>query len=172
MLRNIRIRYDPEEDRLILGLAVVEHDVAREHTLSVTRRVWLRARQDLQAMLDLSAEAPAQMDPSHRQMLSTAHHQAMAAQVPMHAEAALPQAPLAWPDLVLAVECGRRRDDRKWVLTFKLKGKEDLRLVLTDRTMHAMVGGLFRRESVTGWNLPALPAATPQQPPEQPARLH
>ncbi len=162
MLRSLRIRYDPTQDRLILGLDLERDGVAFRHALSLTRRLWRRARLDLQAMLDLSAAVPAMVDGAARQALSAANHQTMAALTPTRvARSGRSDAPAQQPDLVVGLTCGRRRRDSRWALTFKLEGKDDLTLVLGDRGLHAMAGALIDRESATGWDLPALPASKP-----------
>lgn len=188
MLNQLRIRYDPREDRLILGLVVESGDGdggnASESTLALTRRVWMRWRQDLQAMLDLSAEVPEAADAPTRRALSAAHHQAQAAQQPVRAEPASASsdrspgaaAAASAADLVTAVRSGRRKSDRRWVLTFAIQGKPDLSLVLSTRTLHALVGALIKREAVTGWGLAPLPvasvAAAAADEPIRPLSLH
>jgi hypothetical protein len=57
---------------------------------------------------------------------------------------------------------------RSWVLLFELNDRPDLRLVLDDRALHALVGALLRREQSTGWSLPALPAQVALVPENNP----
>lgn len=170
MLRTLRIRYDPVQDRLVLGLVLVTGDGEHIYALALTRRLWMLFRAKLQRMVDLSAGAPAELTPGARQSLSAAYHQAMAAQVPVRTEAP-PQAERPEPDLVLDVRCGRRRSDARWSLGFVRQGHPELTLVLTDKTLHAMFDALLRRESATDWGLTELPAHC-KQPLAQPGVLH
>jgi hypothetical protein len=170
MLRRIKVRYDALEDRLQLTLQTE----AQTHHLLLTRRVWTRARQALQRLLDLSAESPASLPRVVRESISAAHHQAVASQTPATREPApAPGAP-AQAVLVTGLRLGRRKMSsgepvrRSWVLLFELNDRPDLRLVLDDRTLHALVGALLRREQSTGWSLPALPAQVALVPEDNP----
>lgn len=171
MLRNIRIGYDTDEDRLVLGLVVGDAEAPQQHWLHLTRRTWAQARHDLQAVLDLSADLPERLDPAERRSLSAAHHQAVAALAPTRTEPAELPGPDVQPVLVLGLRCGRRRSDRRWVLSFRLRDKPELSLLLTDPTVHALARALLKREALTGWGLPPLAAAS-EQPAGKPAALH
>lgn len=160
MLRQIKVRYDALEDRLQLTLQTA----SQAHHLLLTRRVWLRARQALQRLLDRSAEMPANLPSAVRDSLSAGHHQALAAQTPAAHE---PVDMLgAAPDAALVTEMrfGERKAaaetgaQRSWVIVFGLHQRPELRLVLNDKTLHALVGALLQREDAAQWDLPALPA--------------
>jgi hypothetical protein len=173
MLEQLRIGYDPEEDRLVLQIRTDDPASAEGHTLALTRRVWLQARQNLGAMIEASAEPPARLAAPQRQAVAAIHHQALAATVPMRSEP--PKDKLAGMphELVLSMRCGRRRSDRRWVLGFGLRGKPDLSLVLNDRTMHALVNALFKRESSLQWGLPPIKALDQAGAPgPRPTELH
>ena len=160
MLRQIKVRYDALEDRLQLSLALD----AQTHHLLLTRRVWMRARIALQRLLDLSAEAPANLPQAVQRSLSAAHHQAVAAQTPAELEPSAPPGAPADAALVTALQLGQRKAsaggsrERRWVLQFELHQRPGLTLVLNDKTLHALVGALLQREETTQWGLPALPA--------------
>lgn len=158
--RRLSVRYDAVEDRLVVLISRTDAGRRVGTALGITRRVWLGLRNNLQSMLDQSVALPPTMDPAVRQVVSTAHHRSLAATLPIRSERASPSPDDPPVDLVLGVRCGRRRNDRRWVLTFKLKSKPDFPLVLNDLGLHALASALFRREAVTGWNLPPLPAST------------
>lgn len=158
--RRLTVRYDAAEDRLVVLLTRADASQRVGTALGLTRRLWLGLRRNLQAMLDQSVTLPPTMDPAVRQVVSTAHHRSLAATVPIRSEKASPSPDDPPVDLVIGVRCGRRRTDRRWVLTFKFRSKPDFPLVVNDLGLHALASALFRREGVTGWNLPALPAST------------
>ena len=172
MLRQIRVRYDALEDRLQLTLTTD----AQTHHLLLTRRVWTRARVALQRLLDLSAETPASLPRSVRDSISAAHHQAVASQTAAVREAAPAAGAPADAVLVTGLRLGERKPtaeggdgaQRSWVLLFALNGRSDLRLVLKDKTLHALVGALLQREDTAGWALPALPARAALLPENKP----
>lgn len=171
MLRNIRIGYDTDEDRLVLCLEVGDADTIQRHWLHVTRRTWAQTRHELQAVLDLTAGLSATLKPAERRALSVLRHQAVAAMVPTRSEPAeIPDLDVR-PVLVLGVQCGRRRSDWRWVLRFRLRDKPELCLVLTDQTVHALARALLKREAVSGWGLAPLAAAS-VPPPITPVALH
>jgi hypothetical protein len=163
MLRQIKVRYDPLEDRLQLSLLMDEHT----HYLMLTRRVWVRARLGLQRLLDLSAETPAGLPRSTRDSLSAAHHQAVAAQTPAEREPAEAVGAPSGAALVAEIRVGERKAAagagarRAWVICFVLHQQPELRLVLNDKTLHALVSALLQREDTAQWALPALPARAP-----------
>lgn len=162
MLRQIRIRYDPVEDRLLLSLVVD----AKTHHLLLTRRVWAVARQALQHLLDLSAEVPDSLPRVVRNNLSAANHQATVALTPTEREPAQSHGAPNGAVLVSGLKFGQRKPPamdfsgvrRSWILQFDVQGQPSLRLNLNDRTLHALVGGLLQREETAEWCLPPLPA--------------
>lgn len=156
MLQNISVRYDPVEDRLVLRLSLKTEAGVAEHWLHLTRRLCAGLRQDLQAMVDMSAELPSRMDRAAKAVVSAAHHQVMSSQVPTRTEPApveQPQVPIV---LVTQVTCGRRRNDGRWVVKFELRERPPLALVLSNPTLHALVDALSRRVQTAGWSLPTL----------------
>lgn len=164
MLKNISVRFDPLEDRLVLRLLLKTAEVEVEHCLHLTRRLCAGWRQDLQAMVDLSAELPARMDQAAKAVVSAAHHQVMSSQVPTHIEPApaRPDPADIKPVLVSKVTCGRRRQDSRWVVQFEFAEKPPLGLLLSTPTLHALVDAVSRRVQVASWNLP--PMATERKP--------
>lgn len=179
MLEKIGIRFDPVQDRLVLRLTV---KVGRgnagqaepvEHWLHVTRRVCATWRQDLQAMLDLSVQAPETVDPPTKRALSSAHHQAMAEQAASRTERAVyATASLPEPALVRRVVCGRRRADGRWMIRFEALDRPALTLFLAAQTLHGLVAMLSQRVRDTGWDLPALPSEARAAPGPSPGGAH
>lgn len=171
MLQNISVRYDPIEDRLVLRLALRTPEGPQEHGLLLTRRLCAVWRQDLQAMVDLSADLPARLDKTAKAVVSAAHHQAVASQVPVRTEPAPPpeQRPTD-AHLVTHITCGRRRNDGRWVVKFDLRQRPPLALVLSTPTLHALVDALSRRVQIAGWALPSIASEkqVPDRPPAQP----
>lgn len=159
MLQNISVRFDPVEDRLVLKLilkAAGQH--SQEHWLHLTRRTCAHWRQDLQAMVDLSAQAPERLDPAAKRDISSGHHQAMASQAKMRSESVLDGAPPAHaPLLVMKITCGRRRSDQRWVITFERRHLPALGLILSDQTMHALGRAVTRHIQAAAWALPPIP---------------
>lgn len=174
MLESIALRYDPVEDRLLMCIRAADERGEREHWLQLTRRVCAVWRGDLQAMIDLSAQAPQQLRPEAKVAVSAAHHRAMAGQAPVQSRpaAAGPPAPSDMA-LVTRVVCGRRRGDGRWVLRFELRGSASLSLVLDDRTLHGLAAALSKRIRAAGWALPALPCESAAAPgPEVATAMH
>lgn len=173
MLQNISVRYDPVEDRLLLRLTLRVDGQPVEHWLHLTRRLCISLRQDLQAMVDLSADLPERLDRGARAVVSAAHHQAVASQVPTRTEAAADApTPADPPVLVTQVVCGRRRGDGRWVVQFHRRGLAPLALVLSNPTLHALVDALSRRVAVAQWALPALPLERTAPQPGTGGALH
>lgn len=172
MLQNISVRYDPVEDRLVLRLSLKTEAGPAEHWLQLTRRVCASWRQDLQAMVDLSAELPPRLDKAAKAAVSAAHHQVMSSQVPVRTEPApAPEQRIhAEAVLVTRVTCGRRRSDARWVVKFELRDRPPLALVLSTPTLHALVDAVSRRVLVAEWALPMLASEkpAPERPPAAP----
>lgn len=160
MLKSLSLRYDPEQDRLLLLLETTSPDGAGQtHALHLTRRVCAAWRKDLQVVVDLSAQAPSGLQPVLRAAVSKAHHDAQASQAPVRTEKApAPMTPAdSIPRLVLRVLCGRNRSSGRWVLEFQLEGGSQLRLQLNTQTLHGLVDALSRRVRAAQWDLPELP---------------
>ena len=159
MLKNISVRFDPVEDRMVIRLAIQGTGQTEQHcALHVTRRVFAVWRQDLQTMLDLSAEVPQRLDAIARASVSRAHHDAMADQATTRTESATSLAETSpTPTLVTRIVCARRREDGRWLMRFERRGEAALGLVLSGRTMHALVDAVFRRLQVAQWGLASLP---------------
>lgn len=175
MLQKISLRFDPVEDRLVLRLTVKTPAGPVDHWLLLTRRLCVGWRRDLQAMVDMSAALPERMDRAAKAAVSSAHHQALASQVPTRTEAAEPVAeqPAERPPmLVTKIECGRRRGDGRWVLNFELRDGPPLAMVVADPTLHALVDAVSRRVAAAGWNLPPIASERAPVNPHPAAPLH
>lgn len=158
MLHHVQVYYDRAEDRMILWLHTGDAPDAARHALAITRRAWLDARLNLQAMVDLSATGMVRPAPPQREQ-SRANHQVMQQQVRSSEGEPPPRTlPPQGALLVSAIRCGRRRDDGRWVMVFSLPGDE-LTLALREPTMHAIVAALVKQESRCNWGLPPLPMA-------------
>lgn len=160
MLQNISVRFDPVEDRLVLRLVLkAEGQAPQEHWLHLTRRLWTGWRQDLQAMVDLSAQAPERLDPAAKASISKGHHEAMTRQASVRTgPAATPALTLqAGPVLVTKIVCGRRRTDGRWLISFERRRLPALGLVLSGQTLHGLVDALTRRVQAADWGLAPMP---------------
>lgn len=160
MLQSLNLRYDTAEDRLLLKLVVKAKDGRpTEHWLQLTRRVCAHWRQDLQMMVDMSAQAPQSIHPAAKTALSQAHHQAMVSQAPPRTEPASAPAATAEPAaLVTNIVCGRRRDYGSWMVRFERRDRPGLSLFLSAQTLHALFEAVSMRVKTANWDLPALPA--------------
>ncbi len=172
MLQNIRIGFDPVADRLALTIvAKLDGGELQEHRLELTRRICQGWRNDLQAMVDLSAEAPAQLGPQARAAVSQTHHEAMASQADVRKA---PDEPVAQagspPALVTRIVCGRRRSDGQWVLRFELRERPSVTVAMGGKTLHGFVAAVLRRLKTANWNLPPLPVETPSPVTDEPDR--
>lgn len=175
MLKNLRLRYDPVEDRITMRLTMqAAGEPALDHWLHLTRRICAAWRQDLQAVLDISAQAPASTAPSTKAAISSAHHEAMASQAKVRTEPVEQEPePSTPPALVTKVVCGRRRSDGKWVVRFERKELPPLTLQLSSTTLHGLVDALARRVKMAAWGLSPLPhEAKGAEPPTEGAHLH
>lgn len=171
MLQNLSLRYDAEEDRMVLALNMVDAaGHASTQVLHVTRRTCVSWRADMQAMVDMSAQVPAQLDAAARAHVSKAHHDAMSSQATVRTEPIArpkPSDPTLPPQaLVTKVACGRRRADGRWVMRFETKDQPPLALLLSSQTLHALVDALSRRVQTAQWALGPIPAE--QRSPAQP----
>ena len=159
MLQSLSLRYDPTEDRMLLHLHVQQPPgPVVVHPLHLTRRLCAQWRQDLQAMVDRSAQAPERMDPAARAAASKAHHDAQSSQARVSTDrpsSELPQ-PERPPMLVTRIACGQRQSDRRWVVQFETASMPPMTLVLTSQTLHALVDALSRRVQTAQWALPAV----------------
>jgi hypothetical protein len=160
------------EDRLVLRLALKTEAGLAEHWLQLTRRLCAAWRQDLQAMVDLSAELPARMDRAAKAVVSAAHHQAVSSQVPVRTEPAPPPEQQVEAQLVTQITCGRRRNDGRWVVKFELRQRPPLALVLSNPTLHALVDAVSRRVQVAGWASPPMAGERPAGSPPPLSPLH
>ncbi len=172
MLQDIAVRYDELEDRLVVMVSAMESGARVRHTMWITRRVWSSARADIRKMIDMSAAVPETASPAAVQAISAVHHDALATQVVTRKErVSLPVAGPK-PDLVTELRCGRRRDDKRWVLIFLRPPKPELTLNLADKTLHGVFKLLTSQEESTRWMLPALPPLNPSAAPTSSAVLH
>lgn len=176
MLKSLSVRYDPVEDRLVVELSVQEGEAPSSYTLHITRRVCAAWRRDLQTMVDLSAQAPARLDPVAKAVVSKAHHDAMSSQAkvttePRRTEPSTSKA--SEPLLVTKILGGRRKTDNRWVLRFETQSLPPISLVLSSQTLHALVDALARRIRTAAWGLEALPnEALPLQSPSPAGQFH
>lgn len=160
MLHQIRVRYDELEDRLQLTLQTQE----LTHHLLLTRRVWLQVRQLLQQLLDASAMTPAGLPAPVRAGITAAHHHALATQTTARRETDLKLGAPAGAALVTGLRVGRRKtaaaaqSPPSWLLRFERHEQPELRMTLSDKTLHALISALLQREDTAQWSLPALPA--------------
>ena len=156
MLKNLSLRFDAVEDRLLLRLHLIgAAGLESVHALHLTRRLCAAWRGDLQSMLDASAGPPSHLGQSAKAAVSKAHHQAMSAQAVARTEPAPPSDETAneTPQLVTAIACGKRVSDSRWIVRFTLKNQTSISLVLTAQTLHALVDALSRRVQVAQWAL-------------------
>lgn len=176
MLKNVSVRFDPIEDRLVLRFTVQpQGQEPQDHWLHLTRRICAGWRQDLQAMVDLSAQPPERLDPAAKAAVSQGHHQAMASQARTRTEAAPLEADARQPppDLVTKIVSGRRRSDQRWVIQFERRHQPSIGLVLNSQTFHALVEAVTRRIQVADWSLGSLPVeAKPAAIPGSGGALH
>lgn len=176
MIKNIAIRFDPAEDRLVISVTVRGPDgLDSTYLLHLTRRLVRTWRRDLQAMVDLSAATPQPLDAAAKAQISRSHHAAMAGQAQTrHEPAPAPDAFEPPPDLVTRIVCGRRRKDGRWVMNFERRNAPAINLVLSSPTLHALIDGVNRRVAVADWGMAPLPLeATPSpNPPDRGTPLH
>jgi len=154
MLKNLSLRFDALEDRILLRLVSDEG----EQQLQLTRRVCARWGQDLQQLVATSAQAPARLDAVAQTNLAAAHHQAMAAQATTYRETA-PETPLpalSPPQLVTGIACGRRHSDGRWLLRFTAQQGRDWTVVLTSETLHGLVDVFRAQVNIAQWALPPM----------------
>lgn len=169
MLKDISVRFDPVEDRLLLRLGSHTPGGDVDHWLHLTRRICSGWRKDLQAMVDLSAEVPQSLDAGAKAVVSASHHRALSQQVPARVETAPGPPNSIAPSLVTRVECGRRRSDGRWVLKFSLRDQTSLTLALSGPALHALVDALSHRVQGAGWGLAPIGAEKSQSSQAHPA---
>lgn len=155
MPESLSLRFDAVEDRIILRLVADD----AEQWLQLTRRVCMQWRLDLQTLVDASAQAPSRLDPMARAGISSAHHQAMAAQATVRKEpTAGPATPAIVPQLVTGIACGKRRSDGRWIVRFTTREGRDWTVQLTGESLHGLVDVLNRQVQLAHWALPPMPA--------------
>lgn len=154
MLKSLSLRFDAVEDRIVLRLVADD----AEQWLQLTRRVCVQWRLDLQALVDASAQAPERLDPDARASVSSAHHQAMAAQATVRKEpVAGPPPPAIVPQLVTGIACGKRRSDGRWIVRFTTREGRDWTVQLTSESLHGLVDVLNAQVQLAHWALPPMP---------------
>lgn len=171
MLRQIQLRYDPEEDRLVLWLHSGTVDAPLSQVLHITRKVWVASRQDVQAMVDVSAQAPEQAAAPVRRQISQAHHQALRAQADVQSDQPVPPGPKETVRLVRRLRCGRRRSDGKWMIEFGF-ADDHMTLWLRDSTLHALAAAFAEQEARARWGLPPLALAVREPVQSTVSHLH
>lgn len=158
MLKNIRIRWDPIEDRLVLRLTSEVDGRESDHWLQVTRRVAAGWRRDLDKLVQKSAQVPERFDPHIKATLAASHHQAVAQQAPLRVEPPQTTETQGPTELVTQVRCGQRKTSNDWVQLFDLRNGATLTLNMTDTTLHGFVKALDNQLSQAGWGIvPAAP---------------
>lgn len=170
MLRALNLGYDEREDRLVLR--VVSEGETDEQVLHLTRRVCAIWRLDLQALVDRSAAVPDSLPRPVRASVSTAHHEAMAAQATIRRDEPLRRQTPRAPQLVVAVRCGHRRADDRWIMQFQTADGRELTLQMSAETMHGLVKVVQAQLGVARWDLPALPFDTSAGPVVPDTALH
>lgn len=155
MLDRLRISFLPVEDRL--ELVLVTKAPASVHRLHLTRRVTRHWLEQLARMIELSAEAPAELQPATRQTIAALNHESLAARAKVGASSADPTllalAQSAVPVLVTGIECGRHTSSARWVLRFAFVSGESVSLNLTSETLHGAIDLLARQLQATDWGL-------------------
>jgi hypothetical protein len=162
VLDSLALRYSPVEDRL--ELRVRSKEPAQEYRFALTRRVTLRLAQQLAKAAELSADAPAYVDPAARRSISLAHHEAVASQASIQRGTDTNPVPVATgeaPLLVSRVDCGRTKDGRLWVLRLSCPGRAAVAVTLASKSLHGFVELLRRRLAESQWGIELLPASAP-----------
>ena len=164
MLHSVRIRFDPQEDRLDVVIRVGDDGAYRFH---LTRRMAVKLASQLQILAVWSAAVPESVDPVTRGSITASHHTALAAQASF-APSPPPASPLLVhtgerPMLVSDVQCGRRNEDEKWLLAFRYGERDTLSLVLQQATLHGIIELLRRKLKEAEWGLTLLPEPTAGQ---------
>lgn len=172
MLKNIRIRWDPIEDRLILRLTSHVDGKDVDHWLQVTRRVAAGWRRDLGQLADRSAQIPERFDPHVKATLAAGHHHAVAQQAPMRVEPVETTETQGPTELVRQIRCGQRKSSGDWVQLFDLCNGATLTLNMTDTTLHGFIKALDNQLAQSQWGIlpPVLPP--PIDPPPLASGLH
>ena len=176
MIRSIKLKFDPVEDRLLLRLTSHDGKSELEQRFHVTRRLCARWCDDLRTMLDIYQGAPA-VKPLDRPARKGAETQP----APVGPDAAAPAAaappdhtaaPPAGATLLTSIRCGRRRSDGRWVIRFVAGSDPAQSLVLTDETLVAIIEALGHQLKNSGWGLVPVMDRTPVQKHARPSRLH
>lgn len=168
MLRDISLSYDPEEDRLRLRIRSGSDDDMAVHRVALTRRVALAWRADLRVMQEAMAQLPAALPQPVRQEWVQGHQSALSEQLPRRKLPPAPEDldPSAYA-LALQVSCGRRRSDKRWVVTIRSRGVPTATLTLADNVTAALATMLEQRLAEARWL--ATPAAASNETKPAPA---
>jgi hypothetical protein len=169
MLKSWQIRFDAEEDRLLMVLLAA--DAAGQelrYQLAVTRRVCSQWLGQLRTLVQWSAQVPPQASAMQQQHIAQTHHQALAKQAtftksPNPSATAAAPASATW--LVTRIVCGQRKDDGRWALRFESREGEPLDLTLSSPTLHGTIELLRRQLALSQWGLAALPELQADTPP-------
>jgi len=178
MIRSIKLRFDPVEDRLLLRLTSHDGNSELEHRFHVTRRLCARWCEDLRTMLDIYQGAPA-VKPVDRRARKGADTQPASPRPDVAASASgsagVPEhmagAPSV-PTLLTSIRCGRRRSDGRWVIRFAAGSDPAQSLVLTDETLVAIIDALGQQLKSSGWGLVPVTERIPVRSPAHPSQLH
>ncbi len=162
MLHSVRIRFDPQQDRLEWLIRVDDDGAYRFH---LTRRMAIKLASQMQILATWSAAVPESADPVTRGSITASHHSALAAQTPI-TKGQAPERPLIVhtgerPVLVLDVDCGRGKETNKWLLSFRFDDRKRLSLDLKQSTLHGIIELLRRKLKEADWGLSLLPEPIP-----------
>jgi len=154
MLETLQLDYLADEDRLVLKISEKGQGVAEpvQRCWWLTRRTVAAWLPDLRAMAEASAAVVPQLHPAARQVMTSAHHAAMAAQARTGSAPAPGRVEVADATLITRVVCGRHADGR-WVLQFELGDKSKASLKVTSSVLHAFMALLERRLAQANWGL-------------------
>ena len=171
MLDQLRVRYLPAEDRLELRVFVKEP--TKTFRLHVTRRLTHLWLQQLASVLEASAGTTPGTPAALRSAVAATNHEALAAKVALSrsgADADTGEAE-AMPKLVTRVDCGKVRNQQRWVLRFEFGEGDPLSLTLAPETLHGVIELVVGQLQVADWRLPLPPIR--DVPPEGTSRpLH
>jgi hypothetical protein len=155
VLKSLTIRFDPEEDRLVLRLLMGNRSESQT-LVHLTRRVVQSLRSQLQALADLSAQVPEHLPQTARSQVQAMHHEAVAAQMPATQGPPIERTAETRLWLALDARCGRQPRDGKWVIRLELRDAQPLTIALSDTTLHATIALLNRQVALAGWQLPSM----------------
>lgn len=154
-MERIKITYVPGEDRLELCIFALPPPAVQR--IQLTRRITRRWLAQLGQIVELSAQPPASSRPDTRAAIARLHHEALASQATFarSADDADLQARVAQAPVRLAAEvnCGRSKQDGRWVIQFAFGNGESVSLALSSETMHGVIQLLVNQLQAADWQL-------------------